>query len=313
MAKIMTVFKSTKPNPDEKHLKALWQAEVKNLKSSQAKEAGASRRRKANTLPLLKASGLNQKDIEKLLKEDAELSRKSLKEAERRLTKPPVDFKVLHNQDLKLAKANAELINPRGNPSWSGFIWNPSYGGWWGSWNGETEEVPNATLSVGANRFDPRAQAWGEGWWDSDFSSVHAFLAFRFRPPSWGHLHVYTYPWLHGYYSLYSNDAWYKGEYARAEVDTWAEVHQNYWRARQYQRRFTMAGDELHPERSDRIDNQYGISYFTNVGQSDMVTIRVGVRLYCRAKANGGRSKLNFQAGAANYVYVPYVYWYLHH
>jgi hypothetical protein len=73
-----------------------------------------------------------------------------------------------------------------------------------------------------------------------------------------------------------------------------------------------MAGDELHPERSDRIDRQYGISFYTNVGERDVVTTRVGVRLYCYARASGGRSRLDFQTGAANYVYVPYVYWYLH-
>jgi len=73
-----------------------------------------------------------------------------------------------------------------------------------------------------------------------------------------------------------------------------------------------MGGYELNPERSGRRDTQYVNSFYTNVGENDMVTIRVGVRLYCRAKASGGRSKLNFQVGAANYVYVPYVYWYLH-
>lgn len=34
MAKAMTVFKSTKPNPNEKHLKALLQAEIKGLERS---------------------------------------------------------------------------------------------------------------------------------------------------------------------------------------------------------------------------------------------------------------------------------------
>jgi hypothetical protein len=38
----------------------------------------------------------------------------------------------------------------------------------------------------------------------------------------------------------------------------------------------------------------------------------VGARLYDYARAGGSHSKLNFQAGSANYVYVPYVYWYLH-
>ena len=311
MAKLITEYKSTKPNPDEEHLKALWQAEIKSLERSIAEEPKASKRLKTNTLPLLKASGLSQGDINKLIKEDKDLSKKSLKEAEREIVKPPIDFKVLHKQDLKLAQDNAKRIKSH-NPSWSGYIWNPSYGGWWSSWNGETEEVPNVTFNLGANRFDPRAQSWGEGWYDADFSEIHAYLAFQFNPPSWGHLHIHTYPWLHGYYSLYSNDTWYKSEYARAKVDTWVQVHQDYWETRQYNRRFTMSGYELHPERSDRIDSRYGEHYYLNVGERDRVTIRVGIRLYCRAKANGGRSRLNFQAGAANYIYVPYVYWYLH-
>lgn len=312
MARIITEFKSTKPNPDEEHLKTLWQAEIRNLEMSFAEEEEASQRRKANTLPLLKAVGFSKEKIDQLLKEDKDLSRKSLEKAERKVAEPPIDFKPLHEQDLELAQANAERIKGH-NPSWSGVIFNASYGGWWGDYNGETEEKPGVTLNVGAKRFDPRAQAWGEGWWDADHSRVYAYLAFKFTPPSWGHLHIYTYPWLHGYYILYSNDSWYKGEYARAEVDTWVHVHQNYWRPRQSERRFTMAGDELHPERSGRIDRWYGHHYYTNVGVSDPVTIRVGVRLYCRAKASGGRSRLNFQAGGANYVYVPYIYWYLHH
>lgn len=312
MAKLMTEWKSTKPNPDEEHLKARWQAETKSFERSLAEAEGASRRRKANTLPLLKASGLSEGDIAKLLKEDKDLSRKSLMESEQQLAKPTFDIEALHGQDLKLAKANAERMKSS-NPTWWGYIWNASYAGGWWCWNGEAEEVPGVTFSVGSNRFDPRAQAWGEGWWDADFSTIHAYLAFTFRPPSWGHLHIHAYPWLHGYYSLYSNDAWYNSEYARAELDTWVDVHQNFRRDREYRRRFTMAGDELNPTRSDRIDRQYGNSFYTNVGESDTVTIRVGVRLYCRAKAEGGRSKLNFQAGAANYVYVPYVYWYLHH
>jgi hypothetical protein len=308
----MTEWQSTEPNPDEEYLQALWKAEIRSFERSIVEEGKASRRRQANTLPLLKGGGLSQGGVAKLLKEDADLSRRSLKEVEQQLVKPPIDFETFHKQDLELAQANAERIEGH-NPSWQGFIWAPGYGGAWWEWNGEAEEVPGVTFNVGASRVDPRVQAWGEGWWDADFSRMHAYLAFRFRPPSWGHLHIHTYPWLHGYYSLYSNDAWYKGEYARAEVDTWVDAHQNFWRARQYRRRFTLGGDELHPERSDRIDGQYGHHYFTNVGANDTTTVRVGVRLYSRAKASGGRSKLNFQAGGANYVYVPYVFWYLHH
>lgn len=312
MATVMTEWQSTKPNPDEDYLKALWQAEIKSSERALAKAESLSRKRQANIMPLLKGSGLSQADIAKRLKENADLSRKSLKEIERELAKPPLDFTALHKQDLELAKANAKRIEEH-NPSWSGVIWNANYAGAWWSWNGESEEVPAATFRVDLNRFDPRSQAWGEGWWDGDWSRLHGYMAFQFTPPSWGHLHIYTYPWLHGYYCLYSNDEWWNSEYARTELDTWVDVYQNFWRGRQYRRRFTLAGDELHPERCGRIDSQYSHAYYTNVGAGDTVTIRVGAQLYSYARASGGRSRLNFQAGAANYIYVPYVHWYLHH
>lgn len=312
MATIKTKWESTEKNPDEEHLRALWESEVKDFERSLAGEEDTSRLRQKNMAPLLKASQLSEADISGLLKAGAERSRTALRAAEAQVAKPPIDFNALHERDLALAKRHAEQIGP-GNPSWQGFVFNPSYGGAWWEWNGEAEEVPNITFNVGANRFDPRTQSWGEGWFDGDFSRMHGYLAFRFTPPSWGHLHVHVYPWLHGYYSLYSNDEWYNSEYARAEVDTWVDAHQNFWRGRSYSRRFTLAGDELHPSRDGRIDGQYAHSYFTDVGEGDTVTVRVGARLYSYARASGGRSRLNFQAGNANYVYVPYVYWYLHH
>lgn len=313
MAEVMREWESTEPNPDEEHLKALWYAEVESLERSLREAEEASRRQQARIMPLIEGSGLSEDEIVGWLEEDAELSRRSWKESEPQISEPAIDFASLHEQDLSLAQANAESMESTGgNPWWQGWIFNPSYGGWWSAWNGESEEAPGVTFNFGGSRFDPRAQAWGEGWWDADWSHIHAYLAFRFRPPSYGHLHVHIYPWLHGYYSLYSNDAWYKGEYARAELDTWVQVHQNFWRGRQYWRRFTMSGGELHPERSDRIDGRFYHGYYTNVGAHDTVTIRIGTRLYCRGKANGGRARLNFQAGAANYVYIPYVYWYLH-
>ncbi len=314
MAKLKTEFKSTKPNPDEEHLRTLWQAENRNLARSLAEEVRTSQRRKDNKLPLLKAGGLNDGDIARLLKEDKSLSNRALSEARQKITVPPVgvDFEDLQKRDLKLVQTNAERMELH-NPSWYGYDWASNYGGWWKCWNGEAEEVPSVGFNVGADRFDPRAQAYGEGWFDGDFSTINAYLAFQFRPPSWGHLHINISQWLHGYYILYSNEKWYTSGYARAELDTWIQVHQNYWRPRHSHRRFTCAGDELHPTRSGRIDGQYGCSYTTNVGEGDLVTVRVGVRLHCYARASGSFTILNFQAGAANYVYEPYLYWYLHH
>lgn len=312
--KVKTKFETTEKNPDEQYLKARHQAEAASQQAAFEDEDKHAAKRKESLDLLIKASGKSDRELQARIADNRKASKEAAQKASRDHAKPSIDFEDLHKKDVAQAKdidQKSEGRNP--NPSWYGYIWNSSYGGWWSSWNGESEEVPNATISSGSDRFDPRAQAWGEGWFDSDFSEIHAYLAFRFPSPSWGHLHVHVYPWLHGYYSLYSNDEWFNSEYASAAVDTWIDLHQNYWRGRQYQRRFTLGGAELHPTRSGRIDNQYVQSFYTNVGQGDPVTIRVGIRLYCQAKAGGAHSILNFQAGAANYVFVPYVYWYLHH
>jgi hypothetical protein len=312
--KIKTKWESTEKNPDEEMLKALFKEESDSQQASFAQEEKSAKGRKEDLDLLIRASGRNERELIAKTDETARHSKEAAKEAQRTYGKSTVNFEELHKKDIAQAKEidkNSEGRNP--NPSWYGYLWNSTYGGWWSSWNGEAEEVPSASISPGADRIDPRAQSWGEGWFDSDFSQIHAYLGFQFRSPSWGHLHVYVYPWAHGYYSLYSNDTWYNSEYARAEFDTWVDLYQNFWRGRQYRRRFTLAGDELHPTRSGRIDSQFSHLYSTNIGEGDTVTIRVGARLYCRAKASGSHSILNFRVGNANYLYVPYVYWYLHH
>lgn len=309
--KIMKEMKSEKPNPDEKSLKAEFEAEIKTLEKFTTAEKAQSKIKQANIDPLIKASGFSVEDINRKNNQAKSDSKASLKKDEPQLLKPPFDIEARHAQEEALAKRMSEQLSPEGNPYWRGFIWSPSYCGWWISWNGEAEEIPKVQCDTSHNRFDPRAQAWGE-LWDADFSLIHGYLAFTFSPPSWGHLHVHVSPYLHGYYHLYSDDQWYNSAYAKAEIHTWVDLYQNFPRYRQYSRRFTIGGNELHPTRYGRIDRAYSHSYYQYVGQGDTVTIRVGVRLYCYARDCGSHSILNFKSGAANYVRVPYVYWYLH-
>lgn len=309
--RIKSAWKSDIPNPDEKYLKAEFEAEIQDLQRSFEEDEEYSKGKLTQVEPLVRASGLSSKDIDRMNAEAKLASRHSLQKAESALNTPSLDIDALHAQDLAAAKRVGKNLSRGGNPYWQGFIWNASYGGWWSNWNGEGEEVPY-TVTTPPERIDSRTQAYGEGWWDGDYSKAHAYLAFRFNPPSWGHLHIHVYPWFHGYYSLYSNDTWYNSEYVRAEVDHWVDVHQNFWRSRQYVRRFTLSGYELHPTRSGRIDAHYAQHYYTNVGSGDTVTIRVGARLYSYARAGGTHSVLNFLSGGANYISVPYVYWYLH-
>jgi hypothetical protein len=310
MKTLKSNWESEKPVPDDGQLKEQWEAELKILRASIAQEDESSKRKMANREPLIKVSKF---DPDAQAKESKRISKESFRRAEAMIAKPPMDIEALHNKDLDLAKSIARLKEGPGNPSWWGYIWSAGYGGSWSSCNGESEEVPSVTFTTLNNRFDPRTQAWGEGWFDGDYSELHGYLAFTFNPPSWGHLHLYVYPWFHGYYSLYSDDEWYNSEYARAEVDSWLDLYQNFWRGRSYIRRFTLAGDEIHPTRYGRFDTNYSHYYFTDVGQGDLTTIRVGIRIYSYARASGSHSILNFQAGTGNYILVPYVYWYLHH
>lgn len=300
-------------NPDEAFLNKEIEAENRLIENELRRSEEHVKVQRARNEPLMATVGLDNQKTGEQMRDARTRSEDVLLESERLLQKPSLDIEAMHKQDLDLAKANAERMESPGNPHWQGFIWNSSYGGYWWSRNGEAEETPSCTFNIAADRFDPKAQAWGEGWYDGDYSRIDAYLAFKFTPPSWGHLHIQTKPWFHGYYSLYSDDEWYNSEFAKAEMHSWVGVHQNFWRPTDATRRFALSGQEIHPTRAGRIDRQYHHSYTTNVGAGDPVTIRVGARLYDEARASGSHSKLNFQTGAGNYIYVPYVYWYLHH
>ena len=311
--RIVTKSESEKPNPDEGHLKAQLETEVRTHRGTLVEAEQHAKRKKNTIAPLVAASGLSEEQIDEQIKEAKSRSQLSLNKSQANIADPHIDIEALHQEDLKLVRSNAERMEPGGNPYWQGYIWNPSYCGWWSRWNGESEEVPSIACNTAANRIDPRTQAYGEGWFDGDFSRTHGYLAFRFNPPSWGHLHLRVYPWFHGYYHLYSNDEWYNSEYASARLHSWIDVYQYQWISRQYQTLFSLGGSELHPTRNGRVDTRYTQSYYTNVGANDRVTIRVGAYLNCYARAGGSHAILDFRSGTGNYIYVPYVYWYLHH
>jgi hypothetical protein len=309
MRKIITEWESTKPNPDEKHLKAVWTVEIENLKRSREYIEKVSQRRRANGLAALKKVGLGHADVEKLVKEDAVGSMQFYKESKSRLVKPTIDIEALHKDDLKLAEEHEKRIKPTGNPAWAGYIRQASYGGHWIGYEGDAHEVPHVTWDVPANRLDADAHAWGKGCYDQDFSEIHAYLAFTIKPPSWGHLQIYTSPWLHGWFSLYSDDEWYNDVYTHATVDAWCDSYQHFWSPRTYQLQFNLGGPEIHPAYANRIDHPLSITHSRNVGEHDTVTIRVGIKIYCFAKASAAHSIVDFLTGDANYVWIPYVYW----
>jgi hypothetical protein len=310
---IRTDWQTTEPNPDEEVLREEIGAKLKLRDTYFKEEMMMEQQREQDIAVLLRAGGLDYEEMPRMIADSKLASRRSLEEVAPLLMQPIKDVQTLHEKDMQQVKANLKLLKGLKTKPMSGFLFDPIYGGAWKSWNGETEEIPAATTDTATNKVDLRTQAFGEGWWDADYSEVHGYLAFRFTPPTWGQLHVYAYPWLHGFYNLYADDTWYKSEKAEAKISTWVDVHQNFWRTRNYATRFHMTGSELHPTRYGRMDHQYAHGFHTPVGEGDPVTIRVGVRLFSYGKASGGRSTLDFHAGNANYVKIPYLYWRIEH
>ncbi|MBN1188805.1 MAG: hypothetical protein JXA46_03555 [Dehalococcoidales bacterium] len=303
-------WKTETPNPDENLLKA--EAEAETEESSIVMEASYVRDKDKNIESLIKASGLSKQDLNRKSKESENASRASLRKNSPLLLRSPFDIDARHNQDIELAKRTSDLIKSKGDTCWQGYIWNACNCGYWSEFNGESEEVPSIKCNKAKNLVEPKAQAFGEGWYDTDFSKIHAYLSFSFSPPSWGGLQITANPWVHGYYYLYSDDDWYNDVYAYVVFTPWIQIHQNVWRPRNYYPGLVCGGQEIHPVRYGRIDKQYSYSYFTQVGEKDTVTISIGVYLYCKARASGSLSVLDFKTGDANYIYIPYIHWSLY-
>lgn len=312
--KIKASQKSTEINPDEDFLNALIDRENDCLRASISEEPIGVKRKLDNLKPVLETAKMTPAMINEEIKHRSLLAKTALTRAMPLISEPAVDIEALHKQDLQLAEELGKKLESPGNPHWQGFIWNPAYAGAWWTYNGEGEEKPGYQFWSGPKNVDIKSQAYGEGWFDGDYSKIHGYLGFKLHNlPSWGILRIYVPIWVHGYYSLYSNDEWWNSEYARATLHTWVDVHQNFWRPRQYAKRFNMQGDELHPTRYGRIDTYYPHTYRTTVGSSDTVTIRAGALTDCYARAGGTHSILNLLSGNANYIYIPYIYWYLYH
>ncbi len=311
--KLKTEYKSDRgEDPDLEYLKRQIEAENKWALSTINAEVRADRSKLTDIKTMAEIRRTSVDVINRKVIEEETRSYDAFLEAKSEVSEPNFDMVEIQEKELALAqKIEAELTSS-GNPYAQGYLNNPSYAGWWSSWNGESEERPSHQYWSGPRNMDVKAQAFGEGWYDSDYSKIHGYLAYKLNPPFYGILRITVWPWVHAWWSLYSNDTWYSSKYARVSLYTWVDLHQHWWRSRQYAQRFTKGGDEIHPTQRGRIDAGYFHVYEANVAHSDTVTIRVGVQAYGRAKGGGSHAAMDVMSGSGNYFYVPHVHWYLY-
>lgn len=89
---VKTKWETTKENPDEKHLKALFEKEVESQQAARASEEKHARRRKESLDLLIAASGKSERDLQKRVEEAVKDSKEAAREAERQHARPAVDF-----------------------------------------------------------------------------------------------------------------------------------------------------------------------------------------------------------------------------
>ncbi len=305
--RVNTDFKTFETVEETDFLKQDWQAELGKLDDAMTAGLDHSIRRQADMFPLLKASGLSETELAGKLDENKRRSKEFVAETEKAMAEEAPDFEALHKQELDFMKSlEAERLI-----TGSGTLWNPTGGMAWTVWNGEAEEVPTVAFNLPAKRFDCRTRANGDGLFDADFSILRAGFQYVLNPPTMGHLHVYPRLWLNGFHALYSDDEWWNMEYASAKVNTWIQCFQVFPRHRQWRRRFTMRGDELHPAQLGSIVQNLGHDYRIPVAANIPVFINVGVKLRSFARAGGGHSMLDFRTGP-RCVRIPFVQWVLH-
>jgi hypothetical protein len=311
--KLKTDYKTDRgDDPDADHLNTQIEARNKWVLSTLNSETRSDRMKVADIKTNAKLRGIDTESINRMVIEEETRSRDALLQAQTEVSEPTFDIEAVHEKEMELNKRVEGELTSSGNPYAQGYLYNPSYAGYWRSWNGETEERPRYQYWSGPRNMDVRAQAYGEGWYDSDYSKIHGYLAYRLTPPFYGILRISVSPWIHAWWSLYSNDTWYSSKSAYASISTWIDLHQHWWRSRQYIRRFSRGGDEIHPADRGRIDASCYHVYETNVAHSDTVTIRIGVEAFGKAKGGGSHAVMDVLSGAGNYFYVPLVHWYLY-
>jgi len=295
--------------PDQELLKREWEAELKYQELSFEAGQEPLKRRQENHKILIEKLGL---DVESQFKQEKIFSEKFIKETEAKLLKPPFDIEALHKEDLKSAKAHEKQM---GKSVIMGNIWSAAGGGGWTTWtSGDPADTSYYLINAGARKIDAKAHATGDGYgFDLDFSRVNAWLTFYVTPPVWGLLTIKATIYLHGSYSLYSNDTSYTFGMAVTTVDTWIRMATAGGGPTSYdkKRHLTIAGQELHPTYCGRVDAKKTQTLSYEVEAGEQVHILVGVLLYCSAQAAGSQALLDFYSGSANHVYIPNITWYL--
>jgi hypothetical protein len=169
-----------------------------------------------------------------------------------------------------------------GSVAWQGY--NPGNIDLWDSANGGGSGI----FGTGAGSFTVYMD-----WW------------FTYRAPqnrTYGHTIWVPY---HGFYILYSDDGFWDSKEAHARMDLSAVGYQYNYKATGGTNVFDLDSQNINV--NDRFDG-WRTMYYSDLLGADQAYLRVTASFYVYARGGGSTAQLNFSAGNANYMGMPWVH-----
>jgi hypothetical protein len=151
------------------------------------------------------------------------------------------------------------------------------------------------------------ANGGGSGIFGTGAGSFTVYMDWWFSytaPVNRNYAHTIWVPY-HGFYILYADDGFWDSKEAHARMDLSAVGYQYNYKNTGSTNVFDMDSQNINV--NDRFDG-WRTMYYSDLLGADRAYLRVTASFYVYARGGGSTAQLNFAAGNANYMGVPWVY-----
>jgi hypothetical protein len=230
-----------------------------------------------------------------------------------------------HDEAAKEANSEAEKIRAEfaaAEPSGSaqldihpglagGHLVAPNSLGWFTPYYGTLHDSNGNVAWSGYNPGNIDLGAWatggGSGLFGTGAGSFTVYMDWWFSyvaPTNRNYAHTIWVP-FHGFYIVRADDGFWTSKEAHTRIDLSAVGYQYNYKPTGNTNVFDLQSQNI--DVNDRFDG-WRTMYYSDLLGADRAYLRVTASFYVYARGGGSRAELNFAAGNANYMGVPWVY-----
>jgi hypothetical protein len=223
-------------------------------------------------------------------------------------TKAHTDRAMAKFAGSALAVGNETAVHPS---SAEGLLLTPNALGWftpyYGTLHGSDGSVYWQGYNPGNIDLSDFANGAGSGLFGTGAGSFTVYMDWWFSynaPQNRNYSNTIWVP-FHGFYILYADDGFWDSKEAHARIDLSAVGYQYNYKATASTNVFDMDSQNINV--NDRFDG-WRTMYYSDLLGADQAYLRVTASFYVYARGGGSTAQLNFSAGSANFMGVPWVY-----